>query len=67
MPMHSPAPLEWLCAELSDEAAAEIAELLMQLALWFENTHCGQIRRHHDAMRPAPDYDLNQLELFEPF
>jgi hypothetical protein len=60
-------PLEWLCAELSDEAAAEIAELLTQLALWFENTHYAQIQRHYESMRPAPDHDLNQLELFEPF
>jgi hypothetical protein len=27
----------------------------MQLALWFENTHFAQIRRHYQSLRPAPE------------
>jgi len=34
------------CA-VSDEAAAYIADALMELALKFEATHLTQIRRHH--------------------
>jgi hypothetical protein len=60
-------PLSGLPADLSDQAAAQIADFLMQLALWFENTHFSQIRRHHEAMRAIPAYDPNQLELFDPF
>jgi len=41
---------------VSDEAAAYIADALMQLALDFENTHYAQIRRHHQAMRPCPTW-----------
>ena len=38
---------------VSDEAAAYIADALMQLALEFENTHYSQIRRHHlERFRP---------------
>lgn len=62
-----PLPLDYLRAELSDEAAAEMAEFLMQLALWFENTHFGQIQRHYRSLRPAPEHNPNQLELFDPF
>ena len=60
-------PFGCLPADLSDEAATQIAEFLMELALWFENAHFSQIRRHHQAMRPLPTYDPNQLELFDPF
>jgi len=60
-------PLVSLPADLSDEAAAQIADFLMELALWFENTRFSQIRRHHEAMRPPPSYDPHQLELFDPF
>jgi len=60
-------PLLGLPADLSDEAAAQIADFLMELALWFENTHFSQIRRYHEAMRAMPTYDPNQLELFDPF
>jgi hypothetical protein len=56
-----------LPADLSDEAAAQIADFLTELALCFENTHFSQIRRHYAAMRPPPPYDPNQLELFDPF
>ena len=47
---------------VSDEAAAYIADALMQLALEFEATHLAQIRRHHEALKPEPQ-DL-QLDLF---
>lgn len=56
--------------ELSDEAAAHIAEFLTQLALCFENTHFSQIQRHYRDARPQPVYDPNQLDLFtggDPF
>ena len=49
---------------LSDEAAAYIADALMQLALEFENTHYAQIRRHYQSFAPEPDNDPRQLELF---
>jgi hypothetical protein len=48
---------------LSDEAAAYIADALMQLALNFENSHYAQIRRHYEV-DPEPDEDPRQLELF---
>ena len=60
-------PLRCPLGELSDEAAMQIAEFLMDLALWFESTHLSQIRRHHQTMRDEPLYDPNQLELFDPF
>jgi len=47
----------------SDEAAAYIADALMQLALDFENSHYDQIRRHLQAMPERGD-DPAQLELF---
>jgi hypothetical protein len=47
---------------VSNEAAAYIADALMQLALEFETTHLAQIRRHREALKPEPD-DL-QLDLF---
>lgn len=59
--------LEPFFCELSDEAATQIAEFLMQVALCFENAHFSQIKRYHEAMRPLPTYDPNQLELFDPF
>ncbi len=59
--------LEPFFCELSDQAAAQIAEFLTQLALCFENTHLSQIKRHYETMRAGPTYDPNQLELFDPF
>jgi hypothetical protein len=50
--------------DLSDEAAAYIAEALMQLALEFENNHYAQIRRHYQSIPPEPDHDPRQLDLF---
>ena len=49
---------------VSDEAAAYIADALMQLALDFENSHYDQIRRHFQSIAPQLDYDPRQLELF---
>jgi hypothetical protein len=49
---------------VSDEAAAYIADALMQLALDFENTHYAQIRRHHEANATDPDVNPRQLDLF---
>jgi hypothetical protein len=49
---------------LSDQAAAYIADALMQLALEFENTHYAQIRRHCEVITPEPEHDPRQLDLF---
>ena len=49
---------------ISDEAAAYIADALMQLALEFENNHYAQIRRHYQAIAPEPERDPRQLHLF---
>jgi hypothetical protein len=38
---------------VSDEAAAYIAEVLMELALQFEATHFAQIRRHYQSITKA--------------
>ena len=47
---------------VSDEAAAYIADALMELALEFEATHLAQIRRHHHSLKP--ESDDSQLDLF---
>jgi hypothetical protein len=49
---------------VSDEAAAYIAEVLMQLALQFEAAHFAEIRRHYQSIAPAPTIDPRQLDLF---
>jgi hypothetical protein len=50
---------------VSDEAAAYIADALMELALQFEATHFAQIRRHYQSIMSAPrDDDPWQLDLF---
>ena len=48
----------------SDEAAAYIAQMLMDLALQFEATHLAQIHRHYQSITPTPDDDPRQLDLF---
>lgn len=48
---------------VSDEAAAYIADALMQLALDFENDHYAQIHRHYQSIA-TPEHDPRQLELF---
>ena len=37
---------------VSDEAAAYIADALMEIALQFEETHFAQIRRHYQSITP---------------
>ena len=49
---------------VSDEAAAYIADALMELALQFEATHFAQIRRHYQSITPTGDDDARQLEMF---
>ena len=49
---------------VSDEAAAYIADALMELALQFEATHLAQIRRHYQSIMPQRDDDRWQLDLF---
>jgi hypothetical protein len=49
---------------LSDEAAAYTADVLMEIALEFEATYYGPIRRHYQSMCPEPEADPRQLELF---
>jgi hypothetical protein len=39
---------------VSDEAAACIANALMELALQFEATHFAQIRRYYQSITPTP-------------
>jgi len=51
---------------VSDEAAAYIADMLMDIVLQFEATHFTQIRRHYQSLRPEPDDDPGQqLDLFD--
>ena len=49
---------------VSDEAAAYIADALMELALQFEASHFAQIRRHYESITPERDDDRWQLDLF---
>ena len=50
----------------SDEAAAYIADMLMEIALQFESTHFSQIRRHYESLQPEPDDNPGQqLDLFD--
>jgi hypothetical protein len=52
---------------VSDEAAAYIADALMELALQFEAAHFSQIRRHYQSLaqnHQPGDGDPVQLELF---
>ena len=48
-----------------DEAAAYIAEMLMDIALQFEATHFDQIRRHYQPI--TPERDDGQLDLFDNY
>jgi hypothetical protein len=49
---------------VSDEAAAYIAEALMQLTLDFEANHYAQRRRHYQTIASEPNDDPRQLDLF---
>ena len=50
---------------VSDEAAAYIADALMEIALQFEASHLAQIPRHYQSITPECDDDRWQLELFD--
>jgi hypothetical protein len=55
----------WPDCAVSDEAAAYIADALMQLAVQFEEIHFAQIHRHYQSITPGPDDDVpGQLHLF---
>ena len=49
---------------VSDEAAAYIADTLMELALQFEANHFAQIRRHYQSITPKRHDDPRQFDLF---
>ena len=49
---------------VSDEAAAYIADALMEIALQFEASHFAEIRRHYNSITPLRDDDPWQLDLF---
>ena len=64
--MTRPGAFEWPEYAAGDEAAAYIADMLMQIALQFEATHFAQIRRHYQSLRPEPDDNPGQqLDLFD--
>jgi hypothetical protein len=64
--MTRPGAFEWPEYAACDEAAAYIADMLMQIALQFEATHFAQIRRHYQSLRPEPDDNPGQqLDLFD--
>jgi hypothetical protein len=47
---------------VSDEAAAYIADALMELALQFEATHFAQIRRYYQSITPTPGAGQRQRD-----
>ncbi len=49
---------------VSDEAAAYIADVLMEIALQYEATHLAQIRRHYQSITPKRNDDHRQFDLF---
>ena len=62
-PKHSANPSEYA---VSDEAAAYIADALMELALKFEASHFAQIRRHYQSITPTQGADVpGQLQLLD--
>lgn len=64
--MTRPGSVKWPEYAAGDEAAAYIADMLMQIALQFEATHFAQIRRHYQSLRPEPDDNPGQqLDLFD--
>ncbi len=51
--------------ELSDEAAAQLSELLNDLAVAFDGQYFAQITRYYDERRESErSYHHRQLELF---
>jgi hypothetical protein len=51
---------------LSDEAAAQILEVLHQLAEQFESRFYGQLRRHADGQRPPFDTGTGPFSETDP-
>jgi hypothetical protein len=49
---------------VSDEAAAYIADALMELALQFEATHFAQIRRYYQSITPTSGAGPRQRDPF---
>jgi hypothetical protein len=49
---------------VSDEAAAYIADALMELALQFEAAHFAQIRRYYQSITPTPGAGPRQRDPF---
>jgi hypothetical protein len=47
---------------VSDEAAAYIADALMELALQFEAAHFAQIRRYYQSITPTPGAGQRQRD-----
>ena len=47
---------------VSDEAAAYIADALMDLALQFEAAHFAQIRRYYQSITPTPGAGPSQRD-----
>jgi hypothetical protein len=47
---------------VSDEAAAYIADALMELALQFEAAHFAQIRRYYQSITPTPGAGTRQRD-----
>jgi hypothetical protein len=56
-----PKPSEYA---VSDEAAAYIADALMEIALQFEATHFAQIRRYYQSITPTPGAGTRQRDPF---
>ena len=51
---------------VSDEAAAYVADALVQLAMQFEANHFAQIRRHYQSITHDCDSNTDgQLDLFD--
>ncbi|WP_298160076.1 hypothetical protein [Ferrovum sp.] len=67
-PTITPAADPWnllLHGPMSDEACAQIAEFLSELAFFFEGARFAQIRRYHNPTIPDTHHsDPEQLDLF---
>ena len=56
---HHPPTLINVPLDLSDEAAAKLIDLLLQIAHQLENHYCEQLYRYHNAI------DERQLDLWD--
>jgi hypothetical protein len=59
-------PLVPLPTELSDQAAAELLQLLYDTARVIENYYAPQLQRYHRRVHPQPS-DLNDDDSDPPF